>query len=159
MDRDQLSGAFSATVQASLHGLQTLQQLLSREQAALTGRDPELLQQIVTEKLAVLKELASSVQARDRLQKAAGFEQSLEGGSTLVDRLGLPDLQRAWNQLTELAQTVADLNLRNGQLAAQGQRATRAALGILTGRPTSDDTYAGLRRRASGADRYSLGKV
>mgnify|MGYP001823490050 CR=1 FL=1 len=37
MEQEQLSKAFSATVQASLHGLQSLEPILRREQAALVS--------------------------------------------------------------------------------------------------------------------------
>jgi hypothetical protein len=54
---------------------------------------------------------------------------------------------------------VAELNARNGQLAAHGQRTARAALGILTGRSQQDHTYSTLRRKSAAANGYSLGKV
>jgi len=112
----------------------------------------------VQDKLALLKQLAPSVQARDRMQKTAGLEAGLEGGERLVEMLGDPALDRDWTELARLAKIVADLNDRNAQLAMQGQRATRTALGILTGRAAMDDTYSGLRRKGAAAS-YSLGKV
>lgn len=159
MESTQLIKAFTATVQASLHGLQSIEPVLQREQLALTGKDPAQLEQIVREKLDLLKQLEHGVQARDRLQKAAGLESGLEGGSKLVEALGQPQLATDWQSLTTLAKTVADLNDQNGQLANQGQRATRTALGILTGRPEKHDTYSTLRRKSTGASSYTLGKV
>ena len=159
MDPIQLIKAFTATVQASLHGLNSLEAVLTREQAALIGRDPDALQQVVGEKLALLKEVASSVQARDRLQRAAGVAVGNGGGDRLVEQARDPGLAADWQAMTSLAQRVAEHNDRNGQLAMQGQRTTRTALGILTGRPTGDDTYEGLRRRRSGTEHYTLGKV
>ena len=47
-----------------------------------------MLEQVVQEKLALLKQLEHSVQARDRLQKAAGLEDGIEGGSGLVADAG-----------------------------------------------------------------------
>jgi flagellar biosynthesis/type III secretory pathway chaperone len=159
MQSGQLIKAFTATVQASLHGLQSIEPVLRREQSALTGKNPAHLEQVVREKLALLKQLEHSVQARDRLQKAAGFDQGLEGGNGLVASLNLPQLTADWDALTKLAVTVAGLNDQNGQLANQGQRATRTALGILTGRSDKEDTYSTLRRRNAGVSSYSLGKV
>ncbi|MBT8039283.1 MAG: flagellar protein FlgN [Gammaproteobacteria bacterium] len=159
METAQLIKAFTATVQASLHGLQSIEPVLRREQSALTGKDPAQLEQVVREKLALLKQLEHSVQARDRLQKAAGLEQGLEGGSGLVATLNLPKLTADWQALNRLAETVAHLNDQNGQLANQGQRATRTALGILTGRSEKEHTYSTLRRKNGGASSYSLGKV
>jgi len=160
MDRDQLIKAFSATVQASLHGMDALEQLLQREQALLSGRDAEALEQIAQEKLALLKQLQHSVEGRDRLQQAAGLQAGLEGGSSLVESVQQPALRNDWERLVEQAQRVAELNEINGRLLAQRQRTTREALGILTGRPEQQDTYSTLRRGGSrAAAGYSLGKV
>ena len=76
-----------------------------------------------------------------------------------MESLAQPQLSADWQALTTLAKQVADLNDRNGQLANQGQRATRTALGILTGRPEREDTYIALRRRQAGAASYTLGRV
>ena len=159
MDHNQLAKAFAATVQASLHGLQSLEPVLRRERDALAGRDPGQLTGIVEDKLAQLKALEPSVKARDRLLTAAGLDAGLDGGSELVAKLGDASLSRDWSALVALATRVAELNDINARLAAQGQRATRTALGILTGRPSSDDTYAGLRRKPAATTRQILGKV
>jgi len=161
MDDQQLSKAFAATVQASLHGLQSLHALLQREQQALTGRDPALLEQLVRDKLTLLKELEYSVQARDRLQVAAGLETGIDGGRQIAERCCslLPALTADWEKLNTLARTVAELNDHNGQLVIQRQRTTRSALEVLTGRPRREDTYSTLRRRTPAAASCSLGRV
>jgi flagellar biosynthesis/type III secretory pathway chaperone len=159
VENDQLARAFTATVQASLHGLQSIEPVLRREQQALTGKDPVQLEQVVNEKLALLKQLEHSVLARDRLQKAAGLEDGIEAGGRLVQAQGQAQLSADWATMTELVQVVAELNDQNGQLALQGQRATRTALGILTGRDQKEHTYSTLRRRSGGVASYSLGKV
>ena len=159
MDQAQLVKAFTATVQASLHGLQSLEPVLRRESEALTGRDPELLSQAVQDKLFQLQALEPSVKARDRLLATAGLDEGLDGGNRLVEMLDDADLARDWQELRALAQAVAELNDVNAQLASQGQRATRTALGILTNRPSRDDTYTSLRRKPGAAARHTLGKV
>jgi flagellar biosynthesis/type III secretory pathway chaperone len=159
VDHDQLIKAFAATVQASLHGLQSLEPVLHRERDALAGRDPGQLQRIVEDKLTRLKALEPSVTARDRLLAAAGLQPGLDGGSQLVTELDDVSLSRDWSELVSLAQHVAELNDCNAQLAAQGQRAARTALGILTGRPRNEDTYADLRRKPAATTRPILGKV
>ena len=159
MDHIQLTKAFAATVQASLHGLQSLETVLQHERDALAGRDPEQLASIVERKLAQLKALEPSVKARDRLLAAAGLGEGMDGGNQLVATLDDTTLSHDWSELVVLATRVAELNDINAQLAAQGQRATRTALGILTGRPSSNDTYADLRRKPAAATRQTLGKV
>ncbi len=159
MDRAQLIKAFTATVQASLHDLQSLEPILRREQKALTGKDPELIEGLAQQKLGLLKQLRHSLEARERLQKTAGLSAGPEGGEQLVAAVNRAELTQDWRAMNELAQTVASLNDRNAQLAAQCQRATRAALGILTGRDEQHDTYSTLRRHTAGTKGYSLGKV
>ncbi len=159
MDNEQLIKAFTATVQASLHGLQSLEPLLQQEQAALTGKDPDRLEQLVQQKLALLRQLEPSVQARDRLQRAAGLTPGLDGGARFVESLGEESLAAEWAEMNRLARSVADLNDDNSRLVMQGQRATRTALGILTGRALQEETYSTLRRRSGSAASHMLGKV
>lgn len=159
MEREQLIKAFAATVQASLHGLQTLQPLLEQEQGALIGKDPARLNEIVQQKLALLRQLEPGIQARERLQRAAGVAAGLDGGAQLVASLAPDGLAADWDEMVLLARIVAELNDRNSQLALQGQRTIRTALEILTGRALQDETYSTLRRRSSGASCQTLGRV
>lgn len=160
MEHAQLVKAFAATVQASLHGLQTLEPILVREREALSGREPDRLEAVVREKLTELKSLEPSIKARDRLLAIAGLVGGIEGGGQLVSQVNDIALAEHWSQLVDLAGRVAALNDQNAQLANQGQRATRAALGILTGRPDRDDTYASLRRgRSNKSSSHTLGVV
>ena len=159
MQHEQLVRTFGATVQASLHGMTELEPVLLRERDALSGKDPAQLTAVVEEKLAQLKALEPSVQARDRLLSAAGFETGIEGGNQLVKSLGDASLAADWERLTKLAANIATINDINAQLVHQGQRATRQALGMLTGRPGNTDTYTDLRRKAGGHSSHTLGKV
>ena len=159
MEQAQLIKAFTATVQASLHGLDALERLLEQEQQVLASRDAEALEQLAQEKLSLLKQLQHSIDGRDRLQQTAGLQPGLDDGGRLVDALKQPALANQWSELLERARRVAELNDINGRLVSQGQRTTRAALGILTGRPEQQDTYSTLRRGRRAAAGYSLGKV
>lgn len=159
MDQAQIARAFAATVQASLHGLVELKPLLEQERQALTGHDPERVERIAADKLALLRQLEQSVQARDRLQAAAGLGPGIDAGRRLVLAVSDKALERDWNALDALAREVAQLNEDNGRLVQQAQRDARNALGILTGRAAQDDTYSTLRRRSGALASYSLGKV
>lgn len=158
MTKADLIRAFAATVDASVHGLQSLVTLLREEQEALVGQDPEILTQVVKQKSDLLKQLEFSVQARDRLQQESGFEFGLAGGEKLVDLLQQPELATQWQQLVELGAAVSTLNDRNGQLVRERQRSTKSALEILTGRPSHDDTYRALRRPDAGMPYRTFGK-
>ena len=154
MNNDQLVTTFAATVQASLHGLKSLEPILEQEHLALSGRDPGRLETIVKEKMTLLQQLQHSVQARERLQQAAGFDTGNAGGDALVAAIAKDKVAREWHKLLKLAAQVAGLNDRNGQLAAFGERSTKQAIGILTGRDQTDHTYStlGHRKRAAGGD-------
>jgi len=159
MQSEQLMTAFTATVQASLHSLQALESALQDEQAAILGKDPQQLEDIVRHKLALLQQLEPSVRARDRLQATVDLPEGDDGGDRMVERLEQDRLRNDWDELKSLARRVAALNDHNGRLTLQSQRTTREALAILTGRPITDDTYSTLRRKAGGAKRVSLGQV
>jgi flagellar biosynthesis/type III secretory pathway chaperone len=159
MDQAQIARAFAATVHASLHGLNELKPLLEHERQALGGRDAERVERIAGDKLALLRQLEQSVQARDRLQAAAGLGPGIEAGRRLVLAVADDALERDWNTLDALAREVASLNEDNGRMVQQAQRDARKALGILTGRSAQDDTYSTLRRRNGALASYSLGKV
>jgi flagellar biosynthesis/type III secretory pathway chaperone len=159
METAQLIKAFTATVQASLHGLESLADLLQKEQDAVLGKDPERLEQLARDKLELLKQLEYGVQARDRLQIAAGYPAGFAGGDGLVGKLDQAPLSKDWQSLGDLGERVAEQNNRNGQLVIQQQQAARSALEILTGRLRQDDTYSTLRRKRGGIASYSLGKV
>lgn len=153
MDSHQLIQAFTATVQASLHGLRTLEPVLQQEGKALLGRDPGALEAIVKQKVTLLQQLQHSIRARDRLQQTAGHPPGNAGTGALVRQIGNDVLSSDWSELLTLATQVAAMNHRNGQLATQGQHATRAAIGILTGRDQSQPTYThprNARRVSSG---------
>lgn len=155
METKQLANAFKATVQASLHGLAALEPVLGTERAALTGRDPAALEAVVEQKVALLRQLQHSVQARDRLQKAAGQQAGNDGGNALVAAIGDAELTRDWDALLTRASEIARLNDVNGQLANQGQRAARTAIGILTGRDTTEPTYSKIRGKRRAANSYA----
>jgi flagellar biosynthesis/type III secretory pathway chaperone len=159
VDREQLIKAFTATVQASLHGLRELHGVLQQEQQAILGKDPERLEQLARQKLELIKQIDYSVQARDRLQKTAGAPAGHEGGEAVVEAIGLDTLTQEWAELTRAGREVAAHNDRNGQLVMHEQHNTRAALEILTGRHDDDSTYSTLRRRGRAVASYSLGKV
>jgi flagellar biosynthesis/type III secretory pathway chaperone len=156
--RAQLARAFAATVEANVHGLQAMLELLTCERQAIVTRDPETLERIARDKLEMLTQIEHGAKARARLLQAAGLGDAEDGADRLVRQLGDPALTEAWQQLVMLGEQASVENARNGQLITQGQRMAREALGILTGRSNREDTYGGVRRRRTyhGA---SLGKT
>lgn len=154
----QLAKAFVATVEANVHGLQAMLELLTCERKAIVARDAGALERVARDKLDILTQIEHGAKARARLQQAAGLDGGPDGGNDLVRRIADATLTATWQRLLTLGAEAATENERNGQLIAQGRRAARDALDILTGRSRQEDTYDGVRRRGnrSGA---SLGRV
>ena len=66
------------------YGAAVLEPVLEREHAALTTRDPAVLEAVVREEVGQLQRLQHSLQARDRLQQSAGYDAGNAGGTALV---------------------------------------------------------------------------
>lgn len=151
---------FAAGVQRTLAALQRLETVLLAEQSALSGSDPEALEQAVRAKVAALAELEPVVAERDTLQQRLGAGPGVAGGEQLV--AGAPSgakVRSHWEALKALAARVEKLNVQNGQLALQGEKTARQAVSILTGRPAEPQVY-GRRGSAGGAlGGSTLGKV
>lgn len=150
---------FAAGVQRTLAVLQRLESVLGDEQAALTGTEPDALERAVQAKLAVLTELEPVVAQRDAVQQRLGAGPGIAGGEQLLASAP-PDssVRKQWDELKALAARVEKLNVQNGQLALQGEKITRHAVSILTGRPAEPEVY-GRRGAGSSLGGVTLGKV
>ena len=113
----------------------------------------ETLQQVVREKLVLLKELEHSVQARDRLQKAAGLPAGNEIAGRLVEGLQQA-LTQDWTALGPKSRNASPNSMTAMVDWRSRASATHATLGILTGR-TATATPAILRRRGGGGELYT----
>jgi len=155
----QLNNAFKASVEASIAGLLSLSDVLQKEQQALSGNDAQTLEQVVKDKVRVLTELQHSVQAREQIQKQAQLPPGLTGGEDFVRKNFSPaEISHNWQKLVNLSKEVEALNSQNGKLALAGERTTREALGILTGRSQEQDTYERGAAGNASLGGYSLGK-
>lgn len=157
-DANTLKAPFRATLEASLAELRVLRDILLEEQRALSGGDAASLEQAVRQKNDCLAQLEHSVRAREQMLQQVGLPGGLGGAERFVSQHFAPDeLAETWHELLTLSREVAELNDHNGKLALAGERHARQALGILTGRPASPDTYSP-RLGGSVAGGHSLGK-
>jgi len=153
-----LKGPFLATLEASISGLRVLAQTLQEEQAALTGNDPQRLEDCVQRKIQQLQQLEHSVLAREQILKQTDCGNGLAGTEQFLRRHFQPqEILAQWQELQSLSQQVDELNISNGKLAMAGERSTRHALSILTGRSEEPQTY-GRKAGKGAAAGYSLGK-
>lgn len=160
MDKAQQIRAFQATVDATILGLESLIVALKKEQNCLTGNNPQQLEHIVVEKLTLLEELQHSIAARNQLQLNLQLPIGLAGGESFLKQNKAPaGVIKIWDKLVKLSDEVSILNNTNGQLANQGERATRQAIAILTGRDNQNDTYAANPRKKQGLSNHNFGKA
>jgi flagellar biosynthesis/type III secretory pathway chaperone len=153
-----LKKPFRATVDATLNELRGLIATLQDEHAALTGSDPRQLEESVQRKNAQLQQLEHGILAREHIQKQAGCEAGLAGAEQFMRKHFTADeILADWQALKQLSQQAEQLNTQNGKLALAGERTTRQALGILTGRTEQNDTY-GRHARPPSSGSLSLGK-
>lgn len=158
MDATTLKGPFRATLEASVAELERLRDILEIEQRALLGQDATALEQAVQQKTSCLEALEHSVKAREQMLAQLGLPGGLGGAEQFLSAHFSPDeLLEEWEQLVTLSRAVAELNIHNGKLAMAGERSTREALSILTGRPLAPETYS-RKSRSTGSTGVTLGK-
>jgi flagellar biosynthesis/type III secretory pathway chaperone len=148
------------TLDQAIAGLAELASLLDEEHSALGEKDPARLESVVSRKVELLGAIEPGLVRLERqLGKLGLSAPSREAAERLAKHPDAHPIAGLWVRLHELSTKVERENLINGQLAQQRERATRAALAILTGRNNEDPTY-----NANGADRsklagYSLAKA
>jgi len=133
--------SFNYFIQETVSHLKQLKSTLEEEQLALRGINPESLEASVIHKLELLKAIESSLVSRERLQHELQLASGLKGGGDFVKTVKQPTIQKNWDLLISLTNIVKELNLINGQMISQGQRTTKEALSILTGRETKAPVY------------------
>lgn len=132
---------FDTLINDTISHLKQLLITLEDEQLALCGINPENLEAAVVHKLELLKAIEASLLARERFQKQLNLPAGLQGGRQLVETAKHPTLKEHWQLLLSLVGKVEELNQINGQMISQGQRATKEALTILTGRNSTAPVY------------------
>lgn len=158
-DAAPFKAPFRATLDATLEGLRGLLETLNEEQQALCGDNPDQLEQCVQRKTEQLQQLQHSVQAREQILSQLKLPAGIPGAEQFIRSQFTPtEILKDWQALKRLAIKVEAINTHNGKLAFAGERSTRQALGILTGRPAGDDITYGRRRRQARVGSVSLGK-
>lgn len=154
-----LKQAFRATIDASLTDLESLEALLREEQSALNGTDAAALEAVVARKLEALTSLEHSLVAREQVLLQADCGSGLDGSEAFIRRHFTPqEILADWKRLKALSIIIDQLNTHNAKLAFAGERTTRQALSILTGRTEEKTTYSRKRKSGDATSGFSLGK-
>jgi len=109
-------------------------ELLKQEQAQLVKADIEGLIAVTEEKSRIVAEISVTTNRRYRALANAGFD-AREGGmrAWLNASVGTTEVNRRWQKLLQLAQTVKNLNNTNGLLISKHMTRNQKALNVLQG--------------------------
>lgn len=130
------AGAVRAILDTDIDTVHGLRALLLDERAALAGREPAVLDQVVQRKLECLQRMQRNDQARQRLlvrHRGADW-------TTLLRALD-PVLGDSWQALRPLLDEVAELGRTNERIAARMQRSSARMLALLRGQTASGGVY------------------
>lgn len=148
------------TLEQAIDGLARLTSLLDEERAALGDQDPARLEAAVTNKIELLGTVEPELVQLEQQLAALGLSApDRAAAERLAEQPETADIGDKWLRLHTLAADVEHQNLVNGRLAQQRERATRAALAILTGRDQEDTTYSAKGASQSKLSAYSLAKA
>lgn len=137
--QNHLAGLLTAELQCA----NALEAVLKREHDILLSSVPEEITRISAEKQLLMRQLQQQLVQRDQFL----LQFSLPPGNPGTDKLlkDQPAESRAamlWKALRELAVALRDQNEINGGIVSLGQRHTKQALQILSGRKNDNDyTY------------------
>lgn len=155
--QNHLAGLLTAELQCA----KALEAVLKREHDILLSSVPEEITSISSEKQLLMKQLQQQLVQRDRFL----LQFSLPPGNPGTDLLlkDQPAETRAatlWKALRELAVALRDQNEINGGIVSLGQRHTKQALQILSGRKSNNDhTYGPEGTQRDGGLSNILAKV
>ena len=108
--------------------------ILKREQAHLIAADINGLKAVTEEKSQVVSKISALTAQRYHALKLAGFD-AMEGGmrAWIKSSKQLAEVDQAWANLLQLAQTVKNLNNTNGLLIGKHITYNQNALNVLQG--------------------------
>ncbi|HYP85648.1 flagellar protein FlgN [Variovorax sp.] len=125
-----MNAAFLACLQAQLGCMETLRELLAREQEAMAQSRFTQLMDIGARKEELLERLSGLDSRREAAQQAAGFEPG-RAGAEAAAIAGGDVTRKAWSDLLALAARARDENMRNGATVWAHLEFTQRALNFL----------------------------
>lgn len=133
-----------AMMQRESEAVGRLLALLRAEEQALAERKVDEIERITGEKQALLGDLESFGQARERLLSAAGLSADREGFEALLARADTgikSELDSAWSALRDDLAACQEQNLKNGQVLEANRRLANDVLSILLGNRENTELY------------------
>ena len=132
----------SSHLEAELGCARTLLVTLEREYAALTGSDPEEIEQVTSRKQQHMVEMTALLAHRDHFLKQQGLSPGKAGTEELISHTSDDSVAaRNWQALQKVASKLQRRNETNGGIIAMGQRHVKQALDIITGHTGESNTY------------------
>ncbi|MES9964960.1 MAG: flagellar protein FlgN [Candidatus Sedimenticola sp. 20ELBAFRAG] len=145
---------------AELATANQLKSLLEQEYETLRSGNPDQIMAVAQEKESVLQRMRQHDRDRQRFIGRISIATGKESVSAVLESLpeGSP-AQKLWHELQEVASALHQQNTINGGMVALGQRHTRQALDILSGKKHDGDTYGPGGEQRGGASTDPLAKV
>lgn len=132
---------FLDTLRHELEGMHRLSAILAEEFAGLGSADPDVLDQILRRKAAILDDLQDTARSRAAALAAAGVEASATGVESWLHATAGAQGAKLWTDLLAQTRAVHDLHRTNTALLEGLMRHNRQSLDLLTRLASPDLTY------------------
>jgi flagella synthesis protein FlgN len=132
---------FGGWLETGIEQTQRMLEVLQREQAALTRRAADDLDELVAAKQRLIERLDEHAREADAILRAAGLPEGRGG----IDRLLALDTNRRlhdrWQEFAKLGEACRQQNRVNGRLVENGRRFAQQVLTLLRGESSPPDLY------------------
>jgi flagellar biosynthesis protein FlgN len=114
--------------------LNDLVALLSKEQASLVNMDIDVIESILDEKSALIKQITESSKVRHQALGKAGFDANENGMATWIRANAKQKEEVSWKAFQAQLEQAKELNRVNGQMINQHFKRNQQALNQLQGK-------------------------
>jgi flagellar biosynthesis protein FlgN len=142
-----------------INACQNLLNLLEGERQALKARNPQLLEEVIQNKTALLLHLEQSAKQRGQWVSQSGASQKSEAVWLDLLRKLDPATEDTWLEFKDLLKTCQEQNEINGKLLARNQQVFDRLLAIVRGQSENGPLYTAKGNRGAGYNFQKLGEA
>lgn len=146
-------------ISAEQSQVESLLDIVRREQLALKGHNAEQILTISSEKQEAISRLQACMKARDAWLAGHDLATGTQGASSLMDHNADTAVSQLWQKLGKLAKSLHEQNEINGGIVTLNQRHNKQALDILCGRSGRSHTYGAKGQQNQEQSGQSLAKA
>ena len=151
---------FRGLLEQGLASADRLEGVLAAERNALRTGDPDALQRLTDEKLALLQDLERWAAAHERFLRAQQLPPGRQGSEMFL--AGLPhaaEEHMLWRRVRQTVSACRDSNEVNGGIVTLSRARVQRALMVLSGGSSEPSTYGKAGATRSGPNPQLIGKV